>query len=243
MIVYIFTDGASKGNPGPGGWGAVIDSPEKIIEIGGGEKQTTNNRMEMTAALKALEKTKKEFPRKEVKIFSDSSYLINGITNWIFSWQKNDWKNSKKEPVLNADLWQSLLENIENRKIVWQYVPGHSDVAGNERANDIAEEFGFGKEPALYNGAREKYAISLLSKDGQPLDRKGKISQLKKKTSGNNSGKAYSYVSLVDNKIEIHKTWLECQSRVNGRQALFRKALSKEDEREIVTEFEKRKNS
>lgn len=237
MKTYIFTDGASKGNPGPGGWGAVIMSEELIQELGGGEEETTNNRMELTAAIQALDSL---VDTGDVTLFSDSSYLINGITKWVFGWEKNDWKTKTKVDVLNKDLWQELREKTTGKRIDWRYVPGHSDVAGNERANDIAEEYARGKTPELFMGSASDYSLKLLE-NGEPLDREGRLGRLIKSTESKKrkTGVAHSYVSLLDGKIEIHKTWDECKRRVNGKPARFKKAMSKADEERIVAEFKK----
>ena len=236
MEIYIFTDGASKGNPGPGGWGAVIQAGELVVELGGVEGETTNNRMELTAALHALKHIKGM--RGDVTVFTDSSYLINGITKWIFGWEKNNWKTKTKADVLNVDLWKKLLAVIGGEKITWRYVPGHHDVVGNERANDIAESFAVGKNPPLYKGDTSRYAVKLLS-EGMPLDRSERVASLKKDSSTKNkkTGNAFSYVSLVNGKIEIHKSWEECKGRVNGKPARFKKAMSQAEERMIVDEF------
>ena len=113
--VIIFCDGASKGNPGPGGYGAVIVLPEgKVVELGGADKHTTNNRMELSGALKALEKVKDK--KEDIIIYTDSKYVINGMTGWIFGWQKNNWQTKEKKEVLNKDLWEKLVDLIEERK-------------------------------------------------------------------------------------------------------------------------------
>lgn len=237
MQIYIFTDGASKGNPGPGGWGALIVTEKSVLELGGGELETTNNRMELTAAIEAINLADVE---GSLHIFSDSTYLIQGITSWIFGWEKNNWKTKAKSEVLNVDLWQRLRALTKDRDIIWTYVPGHSDVAGNERANDIAEGFALKSEIRLYNGKRGEYPVRLL--DGNtPLDREGNPGKLKKDdtASKKKAGAAFSYVSLLDGKIEVHKTWDECRRRVDGKPARFRKALSAEDEKKIIAEFKK----
>lgn len=242
MKAYIFTDGASKGNPGPGGWGAVISAAGKISEVGGGEKETTNNRMELVAVIESLRNLYVLLGGKsEVVVFSDSAYVINGITKWIFGWEKNNWQNSKKEPVANADLWQGLKKETAGKNISWRQVPGHSDVAGNERANDIAEEFAFGRKPDLFEGQEKDYAISLLEGD-QPLNRAGKVSDLKKLAKAKSSAKqkAYSYISLLDGRVEVHATWEECKARVDRKPALYKKALTPAEEAEIIADFKSR---
>ncbi|WP_309622324.1 ribonuclease HI [Novosphingobium sp.] len=133
--IEIFTDGACKGNPGPGGWGAVLRSGAHEKDISGGESATTNNRMEMTAVIMALNTLKAP---SDVQLYTDSRYVIDGITKWIFGWQKNGWKNSQKKPVLNADLWQALLDAKRPHKVTWHWVKGHDGHPENERADVLA---------------------------------------------------------------------------------------------------------
>ncbi|MFK7840908.1 MAG: ribonuclease HI [Sphingorhabdus sp.] len=137
QIVEIATDGACKGNPGPGGWGALIRFGDKEKEISGGEPETTNNRMELRAAIEALNTLKR--PCK-VKLSIDSTYVKDGITKWIFGWQKNGWRTAAKKPVKNADLWQDLLKAVEPHQIEWHWVKGHSGDADNERADVLASD-------------------------------------------------------------------------------------------------------
>ena len=133
--IEIFTDGACKGNPGPGGWGAVLRSGGHEKEIAGSEAATTNNRMEMTAVIMALNALKAP---SDVQLYTVSRYVIDGITKWIFGWQKNGWKNSQKKPVLNADLWQALLDAKKPHKVSWHWVKGHDGHPENERADVLA---------------------------------------------------------------------------------------------------------
>ena len=133
--VEIFTDGACKGNPGPGGWGAVMRSGATEKEISGGEAQTTNNRMEMTAAIEALNALKRPC---QVTIYTDSKYVMDGITKWVFGWQKNGWKTADRKPVKNAELWQALLAAAAPHKVSWQWVKGHAGHPENERADQLA---------------------------------------------------------------------------------------------------------
>ena len=134
--VEIYTDGACSGNPGPGGWGAILAYRGREKEISGYEAQTTNNRMELTAAAEALKLLKEPC---RVKLYSDSAYLVNGFSqNWIAGWQRNNWKNSKKEPVQNKDLWQTLIDLSEKHEITWIKVKGHSDNEKNNRCDALA---------------------------------------------------------------------------------------------------------
>lgn len=133
--VDIFTDGACKGNPGPGGWGVLLRMGEREKELSGGEPHTTNNRMEMTAVIRGLQALKEPC---EVTLHSDSRYVIDGMTKWIFGWQKKGWVNAAKKPVANADLWQELITAARPHKISWQWVKGHDGHVENERVDQLA---------------------------------------------------------------------------------------------------------
>jgi ribonuclease HI len=135
--VVIHTDGACSGNPGPGGWGAILDYNGTRKELSGGEAHTTNNRMEITAAVEALNALKR--PCK-VSMHVDSQYVKDGITKWIHGWKKNGWKTADKKPVKNAELWQALDEAIKHHEISWHWVKGHDGHADNERADELARE-------------------------------------------------------------------------------------------------------
>ena len=135
--VTIYTDGACRGNPGTGGWGAVLYSADKTKKIYGGELATTNNRMELSAALNALKVLKKSC---DIKLFTDSQYLRLGSTQWIARWHQNNWMSSSKKPIKNRDLWQELFELSKMHKINWQWVKGHSGDIGNELADKLANK-------------------------------------------------------------------------------------------------------
>ena len=142
MDVEIFTDGACKGNPGPGGWGAILRAMKKDgeateKEMSGSEGATTNNRMELTAAIRALQALKR--PCK-VALYTDSKYVIDGITKWVFGWQKKGWKTAAKKPVLNEDLWRELLDATRPHRIDWHWVKGHDGHPENERADQLASD-------------------------------------------------------------------------------------------------------
>ncbi len=133
--VDIYTDGACKGNPGPGGWGALLIAKGKEKELYGGEKETTNNRMELTAAIEAFRALKRTC---EVHIYTDSNYVKDGITSWIHGWKKKGWINSQNKPVKNKDLWQELDKQIGKHQVTWHWVKGHAGNPGNERADQLA---------------------------------------------------------------------------------------------------------
>ena len=137
MEVVIYTDGACKGNPGVGGWGAVLRSGEHEKEIFGGEASTTNNRMELTAVIRALEHLKRP---SEVDLFTDSQYVKNGIENWIHGWKRNGWKTADKKAVKNEDLWRELEALAKYHRISWHWVRGHADDKGNLRADALANQ-------------------------------------------------------------------------------------------------------
>lgn len=133
--VEIYTDGACSGNPGPGGWGAILVHGGTEKELSGGEAATTNNRMEMTAAIKALSALKSSC---HVDLYTDSKYVMQGITEWIHDWKKRGWKTADKKPVKNADLWQELEEAASRHDVHWHWVRGHDGHVMNERADQLA---------------------------------------------------------------------------------------------------------
>lgn len=134
-VVEIFTDGACKGNPGPGGWGAVLRYGDNEKQIFGGEANTTNNRMELMAAIEALAVLKRAC---DVKLTTDSQYVRKGITEWMKNWKRNGWKTAAKQPVKNADLWQRLDEEVQRHNVQWHWVKGHSGHPENELADELA---------------------------------------------------------------------------------------------------------
>lgn len=139
--VVVYTDGACSGNPGPGGWGAVLQFGNREKEISGGEANTTNNRMELKAAISALNTLKRSCP---VKVYTDSSYVKDGITKWIHGWRKNGWKTAARKPVKNAELWQELQDALASHEVEWHWVKGHAGHPENERADELARK---GMEP------------------------------------------------------------------------------------------------
>ena len=136
-LVVIYADGACKGNPGPGGWGALIRMGDHSKELCGGEPITTNNRMELTAVIRGLQALKRAC---EVKLYTDSVYVQKGMTEWIEAWKKRGWRTADKKPVKNDDLWQELDKISSQHKIEWLWVKGHSGDLGNERADALANQ-------------------------------------------------------------------------------------------------------
>lgn len=241
----IFTDGSSRGNPGPGGWGAVVVDGKSVMELGGGESNTTNNRMELTAVIGGLRNISERFRKlpngsESIQIFTDSSYVVSGITKWIKNWKRNGWKTKTKEDVLNKDLWMELDVLISDTgsiggKLHWKYVGGHVGIVGNERCDHIATAFADGRKIKLYDGPLGGYDLPNIldiSHDEDSLARK-------KSSSAHSRAKAYSYVSLVDGVIEVHHSWPECEKRVKGaRGARYKKATSADEEARIIAEFQ-----
>ena len=240
--IIVFTDGSSRGNPGPGGFGAIIIAPKnnevgsenyEIREVGGREEHTTNNRMELQAAISALS----IIPNSEfiIRVYTDSAYLLNGITRWIHGWQKNGWKTKEKKDVENRDLWESLVEKSRDREIHWEYVGGHVGVAGNVRCDVIAQtyadttEVDAEKKLKLYNGPLSDYPIKNI------LDISHDAGKVKEKNTkrARSSAKAYSYVSLVGGVVKTHNTWAECEARVKGTSAKYKKVLSADEEQKL----------
>lgn len=231
--IIIFCDGASKGNPGPGGFGAIVVNGEKVTEVGGSEILTTNNRMELTASIEALKVANLKDKNSEINVYTDSRYVINGITKWVFAWQKNNWQTKTKDGVSNKDLWENLVTLVENKKIKWHYVGGHIGIAGNERCDEIASNFAIGGEVSLYDGLLSKYKIDILNlnHDQEKKDNK----KAKSSISSNSKVKVYSYLSLVGGVLYKDKTWTECEKRVKGvKNTKYKKSISAEDERKII---------
>ena len=271
--IIIYTDGSSRGNPGRGGWGVIIATDEKVVEFGGNETMTTNNRMELTAAIEGLTflrdsrfriqdskiNSNSEFLSLKSEIINhqfliemrvDSQYVINGITSWIHGWIRNGWMNSKKETVLNRDLWEALNSvvtkiEINGVKIAWQYTPGHVGIPGNDRADEIATGYADKKPPELFNGSRSEYIFDLNKIDAVvPNGREGSLLNKKQKKSQQEKNrqkmKAYSYLSLVGGKIMTHASWAECERQVKGmKNVKFKKAINSNDETQIIEEWTK----
>lgn len=230
-MIKIFTDGSSRGNPGPGGWGAVVVDGDTVTELGGAERNTTNNRMELMAAIKGLEVAAEN---SSIVIYTDSRYIINGITSWIHAWKRNDWQTKSKEDVLNRDLWETLHALTDKHTIKWEYVGGHVGIVGNERCDEIATAMADGEEPKLFKGSLKNYDRPNILDISHDLA----LVATKKSSGSRSKSPAYSYVSAVNGKIEVHKTWAECEKRVKGtRGARFKKALNAGEEASLKEEF------
>jgi ribonuclease HI len=227
--IAIHTDGACSGNPGPGGWGAIIAYPEGTIqELGDSEAPTTNNKMELQAVITALNYVKKR--PENILVFTDSTYVIRGITQWIWGWMKRGWKNAEGEPVANQGHWKDLsrvVQEIGAKRISWHYVRGHQGTLGNERCDQIAVSFSKNQYIPLYKG-------TLLNYDHNPYDVPDDTS-LPEPRAPKEKTKAYSYLSVVGGTPVRHSDWPSCERRVKGASgAKFKKSTSAENEEEIL---------
>jgi len=157
-MITIFTDGSSKGNPGPGGWGAIVADEKTVKEIGGRDEHTTNNKMELTACIKALESLSEG---AEATIYSDATYVVKGITEWIHGWHRNNWKTASKKSVENKELWMKLFDVTQGKHVNWKLVAGHAGISANERCDVIATSHADNEPVKLYDGSRSGYKISL----------------------------------------------------------------------------------
>ncbi|MES2059448.1 MAG: RNase H family protein [Patescibacteria group bacterium] len=237
MKTIIFTDGSSRGNPGPGGWGTIVgyteEGAKKVKELGGREENTTNNRMEMMAVIEGLTFARKNIPNAEIVVNTDSEYVKKGSTLWAKGWAANGWKTKANQAVLNKDLWQKMLALTSELKIDWKVIPGHSGIPGNERCDVIATSFADGNPEKLFYGDISGYRV--------PLEIKSSFGAVEKKSSAPKSFKgkgAYSYVSVIRGIVKIHKTWAECEERVKGVQfARYKKAMTKDEETNLIKEF------
>ncbi len=243
--IVVFCDGASKGNPGPGGWGVVIVTPDGgVTELGGRDAHTTNNKMELTGAISALAELRDI--AGPVAMYTDSTYVIKGIREWIWAWRRRGWKTAEGKDVLNRELWERLGDLVSARgkaAITWHYVRGHIGIPGNERVDEIADGLAQGQPIELYVGALSNYRLPVLDlPDDTDVPARSKASPGTAPRSSSSSGskaKAHSYLSVVDGKPMRHATWADCERRVKGRSgARFKKAVSAADEVAILRSWQ-----
>lgn len=236
--IIIYSDGACSGNPGPGGWGSIVifGHHGQVQELGGDEAASTNNRMEITGSLAALAlclDSKELRSAKKIIMLTDSVYVIRGITEWIFGWRKRGWRTAGNEPVSNQDLWEDLdgvvrqIKTVnKNIEIQWSFVKGHAGIAGNERCDQIAVAFSKKDYIDLYKGPATSYHFDVFA-----LPELKPLPDMKKKEAG--PKKPAWYLSLVNGVLTKHNTWVECEAKVKGRPAKFKKVSSDEEEQQI----------
>lgn len=229
--ILIYTDGACSGNPGPGGFGAIVTDMTAVYELGEHEPSTTNNRMEMMAVIRALELVQDQFQNStEVVIYTDSVYVIRGITQWIWGWKKRGWKTAEGAEVTNKDLWLRMEKAVTGFKIKWNFIRGHKGILGNERCDEIAVSFSKRTSIDLYQGSIQNYYFD-LKKLPTPEDlpeMKGSSSSAEKKESW--------YLSLIAGKVQKYKTWKECEAAVKGRPGVkFKKVSSQQEEDDLLS--------
>lgn len=200
-----------------------------VRELGGASAHTTNNRMELTAAIEGLRVFLGE---GAVEVRTDSSYLINGATKWLKGWEQKGWITATKKPVENRELWEEISALLRQGEVDFKYVPGHQGIEGNERADEIARRFAGKEKVHLYQGPLSIYPKNLELPVGTLAT--------KKANKNKKNVPAYSYLSMVDGQIKKHATWVECEARVRGvRGARFRKSYSLEDEAAIIAEWQR----
>ena len=232
--LIIYTDGASRGNPGPGGWGAVIIAGTTVMEIAGAARTATNNQMELAGVEAVLSDSGALSWKGDVIVHSDSAYVINGATKWVYGWEKNGWITSTKTPVENKGQWQNLMSFARQygTRLKFQKVQGHAGELYNERCDELAVGAALGKKIVHYNGPLKNYE-AFLAEQGTTI----KTTAPKKKSS-KSSAPAYSYVSLVSGKVYADKTWAACEKRVKGTKgAKYKKVFSKAEETGLIQDY------
>ena len=220
-----YTDGGCIRNPGPGGWGVHVEFPDgRVIELGGAELQTTNNRMELRAAIEAA-RAVADWP--SATIIADSQYVLKGITQWVAGWKRKNWVTAAGEPVLNRDLWEEL-DAVATPKLTWEWAKGHSGVPGNERCDQIAGWFSSSVAPLGSSGVRR---VPTAAAERAPR-KTASSSSRSSATAGT------SYVSLVDGIPARHSTWGACESRVKGvKGARFKKVRNAAEAQDVFASW------
>lgn len=227
-MLTIYTDGSARGNPGRAGWGVVIVDEDRkhVIELGGASPHATNNQMELTGAIKALEYVSLHAHNvgQKIALYTDSSYVIRGMKQWIHNWQKNGWQTSQKKDVENVRLWQELVKLADAKDIEWLYVPGHSGVPLNERTDVIATQFADHKKENLFTGSLEAYPYDVS------------VSKIVKRvTSKQKTSKTGYYIVVRSGEVSRYETWEECERAVKGVKAVrFKKVSDKEVEKRFL---------
>jgi ribonuclease HI len=230
--IEIYTDGASRGNPGPGGWAAILILKDQAVELAGRKDGATNNQMELLGAEQALAYVCEHMPEGTVLLHVDSTYVLNGITRWVDGWERNGWITTAKKPVENKIQWQNLLKlrNQLGKRLELVKVAGHSGHVYNDRCDELAVASALNQKPALFSGTKEQYEAYL--KAFPPKSVKKPASKTK------STAKAYSYVSSVGGKVYADKTWADCEKRVKGKAgAKYKKVYSKGEETSLLQDY------
>lgn len=236
LIVY--TDGASRGNPGPGGWAAVILAGDSCMELAGNAVKATNNQMELAGVEAVLSDAGALSWDGPITLYSDSMYVINGLTKWAKGWERNGWITSTKTPVENKGQWQNLLQLMKEygTRISIEKVKGHAGDLYNERCDELAVAAALGKNPFLFSGNAKDYK-QFLNDNGYSEIAMNKLNTATKTKSGSDK-KAYSYVSMVNGIVHADKTWEACEKRVKGvKGAKYKKVFSKDEETALIQDY------
>ncbi|MCB9808792.1 ribonuclease HI [Candidatus Nomurabacteria bacterium] len=232
--IQIFTDGATRGNPGPGGYGVVIidTNHQRVYEYGDTKNPTTNNEMELAAVVRALTLAQ-EKKYQSFTLFTDSKYVYSGITAWRHGWVKRGWKNKEGEPIKNLELWQQAHRLVSTAGFVdiqWIRVSGHMGVPGNERADTIATAFADNQSINLANGFIDTDTWDELAQVPSPEE----IEKIRDRKRAHASGEGCWYISFVDGVVMDHQTWDECKERTTGVFAKYKKVCSEEEKDEVL---------
>lgn len=229
--IIVFTDGACSGNPGPGGWGTIICFDKTLIhELGGKKTLTTNNKMELLSVIEALNYLAKN--NDEIAFYTDSTYVINGVTKWMWGWAKKNWINSENNPVSNRDLWEQLYSLVAKKKdkLTWNYVRGHTGVVGNERCDQIAVSFSRDEEVYLYKTEYENYPYKIF-----PLPANEALPEAKFGAKNKTTKEVSYYISVVGGVVTRHETWKDCEMAVKGRSgAKFKKVKDQAEQEQVL---------
>jgi ribonuclease HI len=236
----IYTDGASRGNPGPGGWAAIILAGDYCMEIAGNEKKATNNQMELAAVEGVLSDSGALSWDGPVTVLSDSMYVINGMTKWAKGWERNGWMTSAKTPVENKIQWENLLKLMKEygKRLSVEKVKGHAGDLYNERCDELAVNAALGKKSILFSGIVKEYK-TFLSSFAMPKALAKKSNLASATADKRRKGEvAYSYVSIVNGVVHADKTWAACEKRVKGAKgAKYKKVFSKAEETALIQDY------
>lgn len=245
--LILYTDGASRGNPGPGGWAAIIFADGAVMEIAGSAKVATNNQMELAAVHAVLSDSGALSWKGPVVVHSDSAYVINGITKWVKGWEKNGWMTKTKTPVENKAIWEKLSACAKRygARLHFEKVKGHAGELYNERCDALAVAYALNRSVKLFSGMQKDYDVFLEETDAKLFSKKAnaesgtnstKKSAAPKKAKDNRV--AYSYVSMVNGIVHADKTWALCEKRVKGAKgAKYKKVFSKAEETALMQDY------